>query len=81
MAGFADDPTAELLLIEPIPPSCLNAKESSPLGFAVLEGRGGGVLLPAGGYCWEEPLAAIPIPIPIPPIGLKPSEMPMAAKS
>lgn len=28
--------------IEPIPPSCRNANESSPLGFVMLEGRGGG---------------------------------------
>jgi len=28
--------------IDPIPPSCRNANESIPLGFVMLEGRGGG---------------------------------------
>lgn len=45
--AFEADATIEFLLKSPIPPSCRKANESMPLGFVVLEGRGGGVLLPA----------------------------------
>ena len=46
-----DAPVEFLDIIGPIAPSCRSANESSPFGFVVLEGLGGGVLLPCGFNC------------------------------
>lgn len=47
LVGAAFDATVGILCkLGPIAPSCRRANESRPLGLLILDGRGGGVLLP-----------------------------------
>jgi len=81
-AELAVDATAEFLRTPGlVAPSFLNANESLPIGFVVLDGRGGGVLLPLCCEDWDgSRLWPVTSPISAPD-GLNPSEIPIAAKA
>jgi hypothetical protein len=77
--GTAFDAAVETLCkLGPIAPSCRKANESKPLGFVILDGRGGGVRRPFrcetwdGTAFWLVPTSAA--------AGLKPSDIPIASK-
>lgn len=64
----------------PEDPSCRNAKESSPRGFVMLDGRGGGDRLPAESRrdAREDILLWLTVAV---FDGLKPSDIPIALKA